>query len=336
MISVEIEALKINCARPFVTARTTTTVIGQIVIAVRQDQLVGVGVARCDTTLDSSLVVAARDIASALLGVGLEHPNFWAPLVMKSLGSNPLAVALEAALYDLHGRQSNVPTRCLLRSPKADIPRTALSIGTINEEAAVQEAFDRRDWPILKLKMGPAIGLHTVQLIRRHFVGQLWIDANGSWDIDEAFRNLEFLRNLGVDIVEQPLSKGKVHDAPLLRHSDGPLIAVDDDADSPASIASLAGKVDLVNIKPLHGMGLSAAREAINVARAAGLRVMLGCRTESVAGVTAAAQLAGLVDWLDLDGHLDLQNDPFSGLTIERGLVHIPDGPGMGIKREKA
>jgi L-alanine-DL-glutamate epimerase-like enolase superfamily enzyme len=88
-----------------------------------------------------------------------------------------------------------------------------------------------------------------------------------------------------------------------------------------------------INIKLMKCGGLNAAMKMINVAQAFGMKVMIGCMTETSCAVTAAAQLSPLADWCDLDGNLLISNDPFEGLTITDGKIILPQRPGIGVKK---
>ena len=92
-----------------------------------------------------------------------------------------------------------------------------------------------------------------------------------------------------------------------------------------------AGVFDGINIKLMKCTGLREAHKMITLARALGLKVMLGCMTETSCAISAAAQLAPLVDWADLDGALLIKNDLFTGTTIVDGKITLPDRPGLGL-----
>lgn len=332
MTGFEARRFRIACARPFSTAKAVTTSVEQLELLIRHGGATGRGVVRCDGMAAGASPDERRAIEQVLRAFDPIHPGSWAAELATALGTGPLAVALDIALYDLTGRLCRQPVRRLLGSPAATGRHTAVSIGVAGHEQAVRAAADYRDWPVVKLKMGPGIGLDTVCAIRAGFDGTLWIDANGTWTLDEAKQLMPRLRDIGVAAVEQPLDPACLDGLDMLRDPDGPLIIADDGITGPSSIAALAGRVDAVNVKLRSCGGIGRARDTIAAARAAGLTVMLGCQTESVAGVTAAAQLAGLADWLDLDGHLDLADDPFAGLTVAQGILTIPDDPGIGVR----
>ena len=98
-----------------------------------------------------------------------------------------------------------------------------------------------------------------------------------------------------------------------------------------ADLPALKGIYNGVNIKLMKCTGMREAREMATYARAAGMRVMLGCMTETSCAVSAAAQLSPLADFADLDGNLLISNDPFEGMTVEKGMITLPDRPGIGV-----
>ena len=107
----------------------------------------------------------------------------------------------------------------------------------------------------------------------------------------------------------------------------------DESAVSLADLPALVGCVDAVNIKLMKCGGVREALRMIHFARGCGMKVMLGCMLETSLGITAAAHLAPLVDWADLDGNLLIADDPFEGVQVRDGRLVLPDGPGLGVRR---
>jgi L-alanine-DL-glutamate epimerase-like enolase superfamily enzyme len=171
----------------------------------------------------------------------------------------------------------------------------------------------------------------VVPAVRAVYPGRIWVDGNGSWSLAEALAAAHVFRDAGVELLEQPIPAGRLDDLETLSASSPVPILADEDCRGPADVLDLKGRVDGINIKLSKCGGIARARQMIHRARAVGLKVMLGCRTESVLGVTAMAQLAPLADYLDLDGNLDIQNDPFKGLGFTKGRISIPEAPGLGV-----
>ena len=159
----------------------------------------------------------------------------------------------------------------------------------------------------------------------------LRVDANGAWTVKQAIANAHYLAQQNVQFIEQPIAKhSSVEDFKLLR-SQSPLpIFADESCSTAKDVARLAGAVDGVVLKLAKSGGLLRALEVIHAARAHGMQLMFGCMLESSLGISAAAQLASLVDFLDLDGALLLANDPFDGVVFKAGELELPEQPGLG------
>ncbi len=247
-------------------------------------------------------------------------------------GQMSAVAAVDMALHDLLGQSAQLPLHQLLGLEGRRLPDTFTSIGMMAPEAAAAKARELSGWSCLKLKMGAEPDFDRVCAVRAEFSGLLCVDGNGAWSATQAVGVLRQLADCGVDLVEQPIAAGApdaLHE--LSAKSPLPIVA-DEDCIGPDDILRLRGCVHGVNIKLLKCGGLRAALKMIWLARQAGLKVMLGCKVESSIGVTAMAQLGGLADWLDLDGHLNLSNDPYRGIAVEQGRVSLPDAPGLGLR----
>jgi L-alanine-DL-glutamate epimerase-like enolase superfamily enzyme len=161
------------------------------------------------------------------------------------------------------------------------------------------------------------------------------VDANQGWkDRGEALKTIEWLAARGVILIEQPMPKEQVDDTAWLRaRSPLPLIA-DESVQRLADVARAVGVFDGINIKLMKCTGLREAHKMIALARALGLKVMLGCMTETTCAISAAAQLAPLADWADLDGAVLIKNDLFDGATLVDGRITPPARPGLGVTKK--
>jgi L-alanine-DL-glutamate epimerase-like enolase superfamily enzyme len=159
------------------------------------------------------------------------------------------------------------------------------------------------------------------------------VDANQGWkERGAALKMIEWLAGRGVTFIEQPMPKGQIDDTAWLRdRSPLPLVA-DENVQRLADVRKCYGAFHGINIKLMKCTGLREAREMISVARALGMKVMLGCMTETSCAISAAAQLSPLVDWADLDGAVLIGNDPYDGAMIVDGKITLPDRPGIGVR----
>ena len=133
-------------------------------------------------------------------------------------------------------------------------------------------------------------------------------------------------------VVEQPGVAHNLSGLKLIRDNVPVPIIADESCVTVEDIPRLAECVDGVNLKLMKSNGITNVLKMIHVARAHNLRIMLGCMIESSLAITAAAHLTPLVDYADLDGHLLINNDPYTGVSLEKGKLVLPDGPGLGVK----
>ncbi len=187
---------------------------------------------------------------------------------------------------------------------------------------------------ILKVKLGRDTDRMMIDAIRDVTDTPITVDANQGWKSrDEALRMIEWLATRGVVFIEQPMPKEQIDDtAWLCARSPLPLIA-DESVQRLADVPRVQGVFHGINIKLMKSTGLREAHRMIAVARALGLKVMLGCMTETSCAISAAAQLSPLVDWADLDGAVLITNDCFEGATIVDGKVTLSERPGIGVVR---
>ncbi len=248
-------------------------------------------------------------------------------------GNTAAKAALDIALHDLVGKKLGAPWHRLWGLDPARAPLTSYTIGIDTPEVVRAKTREAAPYRILKLKLGrdAATDRQLVTTIREVTDTPLTIDANQGWaNRDEALRMIEWLATRKVLFIEQPLPKAALEDTAWLRErSPLPLVA-DESCQRLADVPRLRGVFDGINIKLMKCTGLREAHKMITVARALGLKVMLGCMTETSCAISAAAQLSPLADWADLDGALLIKDDPFEGATIVEGRVTLPDHPGIG------
>jgi L-alanine-DL-glutamate epimerase-like enolase superfamily enzyme len=220
-------------------------------------------------------------------------------------------------------------------------PVTSVSIGhgaPADMAAQVTAHIEsRRAFARFKIKVGASADADQAGLdaIRAVTDRPLVADANGGFaDREDAARRIEVLAARGVEWIEQPLSAGRLEDVAWLRRRTPIPILADEDVLTAADVVRAAAAYDGVNIKLMKAGGVTAALAQVEIARACGLRVLLGCAMQSSLAATAAAHLAPLFDWIDLDAPLFLARDPFEGLDYgPGGRLLLPGRPGIGARR---
>jgi L-alanine-DL-glutamate epimerase-like enolase superfamily enzyme len=242
--------------------------------------------------------------------------------------------AVECALHDLAGKLIGQPTWRLLgladRTPETSYTIGIDSIeGTADRARRASEAGYRR----LKVKLGGEYDLERLEAIRAVCDLPLRVDANEGWDVAEARELLPALVGLGVELIEQPFPAGERDAFRALRAvGSGIPLVVDEGCHTLRDVADVATYADGVNLKLAKTGGIREAVRMVHAARALGLVVMLGCMIESSLGISAAGQFASLCDFVDLDGHLLISDDPTEGLGLEDGRIVLSQRPGLGVE----
>lgn len=239
--------------------------------------------------------------------------------------------ALDGALHDWIGRRLGLPVwRLLGLSPVG--PPTSYTIGIDTVEGTHRRARAARGFRALKIKVGGPDDLARVEAVRAESDMPLRVDANEGWTLESARELVPELMELGVELIEQPFPAGAVDSFRELRELEPrPPLVVDEGCHDLADVAAAAEYADAINVKLAKSGGLREAVRMIHAARALGLRVMLGCMIESQLGIAPAAAVASLVDWVDLDGHLLLADEPYTGLEFRDGRVLPGPNPGLGV-----
>jgi L-alanine-DL-glutamate epimerase-like enolase superfamily enzyme len=240
--------------------------------------------------------------------------------------------ALDIAILDWVGRKLNVPLYRLFGLDASKTPMTTFSIGIDTPEVVKQKVREAKDFPVLKIKVGTENDAQILGAVREATDRPLRVDANEGWhDKEKALEKIRWLQRMGVELIEQPLPAAMIEETAWLRERvDIPIIA-DEAVERAADIPRLAGAYSGINIKLMKAGGVQEAIRMIHVARALGLKVMLGCMIESSVAVSAAAHISPLVDYADLDGNLLISNDPFVGVRVKDGKLILNEQPGLGI-----
>jgi L-Ala-D/L-Glu epimerase len=242
--------------------------------------------------------------------------------------------AIDIALMDWVGQKLGIPLYRYFGLDPRDTPVTTFSIGIDNPETTRQKVREADEFPVLKIKVGLDTDEATIAAVRSATNKPLRVDANEGWkDKEEAVRKINWLATQGVEFVEQPMPAHMLEEMHWV-HSRVhiPLIA-DESCLHPGDVPKMVGAFDGINVKLDKTGGMLEAYREIQMAKALGLKTMLGCMISSSVTVTAAAHLSPLVDYADLDGNLLIANDPFSGVKVQRGKLILPDGPGLGLTR---
>jgi L-alanine-DL-glutamate epimerase-like enolase superfamily enzyme len=315
-------------------SRSTTPVM---LTEIEFDGVVGYGEASMPPYLGESHSTASLFLSKVDL-TGFETP-FLIEDIMSYVekiapGNYAAKASVDIALHDLVGKLMNQPWYRIWGLNPERTPNTSFTIGIDNPDIVKAKVKEASPYKILKVKLGQGNDKEMIHSVRSVTDTLICVDVNQGWtDKKMALDMIYWLKEQSVVFVEQPMSKDSVDDiAWLTQNSPLPIIA-DEAIQTTADFHKILGVYSGINVKLMKCGGMLAACTMVRMAKAAGMKVMIGCMTETSCAVTAAAQLSPLVDWADLDGNLLIDNDIFEGIKIREGKIILPDRPGIGVRK---
>lgn len=240
--------------------------------------------------------------------------------------------SVDIALHDLLGKIMGQPWYKIWGLNPENAPSTSFTIGIDTAEVVRQKVEETKPYNVIKVKMGLDNDKELVEIIRSATDKPICVDANQGWsDKEKALEMIEWLYDKNVLFVEQPMPKEMIEETAWLRERSQLPIIADEFMQRLPDVKRAAEAYDGINIKLMKSTGMHEAYQMAVLARALGMKVMVGCMTETSCAVSAAAQLSPLADWADLDGNLLISNDCFDGMKIVEGRITLPDRPGIGV-----
>ena len=318
---------------PFSISRHTYYSQPNIILEMQYDGLSGYGEATINPyyhiTIDN-LKESFNAMNKRLKGYNFESPDQLFDDFSDYLGINSFALgALNNASWDLFGKLKGCPVSKLIDMPKLDIPLTSYTLG-IDKKKALLEKMEALPWPIYKIKLGTPNDLDLIKFIRKQTNSIIRVDANCAWDFEQTIDLSREMKALNVEFIEQPLSANNPDQKLCYNKTALPLIA-DESCCTESDVEQCKNGFHGINIKLLKCGGLSPALRMIKKGREMGLKIMVGCMTETSIGIAAAAQLLPFVDYADLDGPLILAEDLATGLKYENGNLSLSKEVGFGV-----
>ncbi|MFC9509386.1 dipeptide epimerase [Streptomyces sp. NPDC057002] len=341
-----LRTVRLELAEPLRISRSTMTARDAVWLTVEHDGLRGHGEAVTSVYYGLGTETLERLLAAVDLSRFADPES---ALEALRAGERPardvppaVTAAVESALLDLTGKRAGVPVHRLLGTTAPPVAATARTIGITAPVRAAAEArrLAASGFEVIKVKAGapdPEDDVERVRVIRDAAPrARLLLDPNGAWSVARADALLPRFADLGVEAVEQPVPPGDP-DAlgALAERAPLPVIA-DEDAVTPEDVRRLAGRVQGVNVKLAKCGGVHAALRVAELIEGSGTGLMLGCLTASTLGLAPAVHLADRARWTDLDGHLLLAHDPWTGIGGADGVVRTSGLAGLGIEEVAA
>lgn len=315
-------------------SRKTTPVV---LTTIEYDGLVGYGEASLPPYLGETQASVIEFLKKVDLS-GFSNPLELEEIIhyIDSIAENNTAAkaSVDIALHDLAGKIIGKPWHQLWGLKKDNVPDTTFTIGIDTDEVVRQKVREvEGQFNILKVKLGGTDDKRMIETIRSVTALPLAVDANQGWkDKHQALDMILWLKEKGIVMIEQPMPKYNLDSiARLTEESPLPIFA-DESVQRLRDVERMKGVFSGINIKLMKCTGMREAWQMRNLAQALGMKVMIGCMTETSCAISAAAQLAPGLDFADLDGALLIQNDAFDGASLQNGKIIATDFPGIGIK----
>ncbi len=313
------------------SSRTTTPVV---LTEINYNGIVGYGEASMPPYLGESHETVLKFLSKVDLS------GFDDPFEMENIlnyvdaiedGNRAAKASVDIALHDLVGKIIKQPWYRIWGYDPSKTPDTSYTIGIDTPEVIRQKVKEADPYKILKVKLGRDTDKQMIETIREITDKPICVDVNQGWkDRQHALDMAHWLHEKGVVFLEQPMPKEQVDDNAWVTER-SPIPTMGDEAVQRLDDVLKAYKVySGINIKLMKCTGMREAHEMLTLGRALGMKIMIGCMTETSCAISAAAQLAPMTDWADLDGALLISNDVFKGTTVVDGKVTLNTLPGIG------
>lgn len=335
-MEMQLHRVELPLRHPFTISRGTIEVYQAVIVELSEGDQSGYGELVPSDYYGVSLDDAEQQlqqVAEAITQLDAAHPAVLWETWCRLFPHTPAVVnAIDSASYDLWGKLRCEALWRYWGLSIDDAPASSYTIGIDTMERMVAKLQEFADWPIFKIKLGTEDDLAIVRELRKHTSARFRVDANCAWTPDETIANAEAMRELGVEFIEQPLPPEDIEGMrDVASRTALPIIAdescrVEDDVDRCTPL------FQGINVKLVKCGGPTAARRMLLRAKHLQMQTMIGCMTETSVGISAAAHLAPMVDYVDLDGAVLLAEDWAEGVALVRGRLEFPPRAGFGIE----
>ncbi|UKJ07634.1 dipeptide epimerase [Solitalea lacus] len=335
-MKLSFSAFDLQLKYPFTIANFSRTSTPLMLTQIEHEGIVGFGEASMPPYLGESHQTAVDFLSKLNLKQFSSNPNIEEILnyVDAVAPGNPAAKAsIDIALHDLMGKLNDKPCYTLFNSQPNQMPVTSCTIGIDNPEIVKKKVLDAGEFRVLKVKLGGANDREMIETIRSITDKPLYIDANQGWrDKYEALDKINWLAQHGAMFVEQAMPKTMIDENAWLTENCPIPTFGDESVQRFADVEKAKGVFSGINIKLMKCTGMLEASKMISRARELDLQVMIGCMSETSCAIMAAAALAPLCDYADLDGPWLTVNKPFEDPVLNAGKIVLPQIAGLGIR----
>lgn len=319
----------------FNLARSSRTTTPDVLVQLEYDGIIGYGEASMPPYLGESIESVSTFLSK------LDLSQFSDPFRIEEIldyvdhvapGNRAAKASVDIALHDLLGKIMGQPWYKIWGLSPEKTPYTSFTIGIDTAEVVRQKVDEAAPYKVLKVKMGLDNDKELVEIIRSKTDRPICVDANQGWTSkEEALEMCHWLKERNCLFVEQPFDKSMIDETAWLRERSPLPIIADEFLQRLPDVMRAYQVYDGINIKLMKSTGMYEAYKMAVLAKGLGMKLMIGCMTETSCAISAAAQLAPMVDWADLDGNLLISNDSFDGVKVVDGKIQLVDKPGIGV-----
>lgn len=325
---------------PFAIARFSRTSTPLLLLKLRYENVDGYGEASMVPYMGESYESAENFLSK------VDWNRFTAPFDFQEImayldrlapGHPAIKAAIDIALNDINGKILNKPCYEIYGADPLNMPLTSYTIGIDSPEVIREKVADAKGFKVLKIKLGRDNDRELINTIRSMTDLPLYVDANQGWsDRKKAIETIYWLHDQGVVLIEQPMDKADFEgNAWLTGRSPIPILA-DEAVQRLADLDNIKGGYHGINIKLMKSAGMYEAHQMILKAKSFGMKILIGCMSETSCATLAATALAPLCDWADLDGPWLTKNNPFEVPELKDGRYILKNLPGLGLEGIKA
>ncbi len=334
-LKLSFKANELTLRHAFNLARYSRTTTPDVLVQLEYDGIVGYGEASMPPYLGESIESVTTFLSN------LDLSQFTDPFRIEDIlsyvdstapNNRAAKASVDIALHDLLGKIMGQPWYKIWGLNPDNTPNTSFTIGIDKADVVRQKVDEAAPYKVLKVKMGLDNDKELVEIIRSKTDKPLCVDANQGWtDKEKALEMCHWLKEKGCMFVEQPFDKTMIDETAWLRERSPLPIIADEFCQRLPDVMRAYQVYDGINIKLMKSTGLHEAYKMAVLAKSLGMKLMIGCMTETSCAISAAAQLAPLADWVDLDGNLLIANDSFDGVKVVDGKIKLYDKPGIGV-----
>ena len=337
-MKISYKPFELKLKHPFTIAKFSRTSTPIMLLEISYEGFTGYGEASMVPYMGENIKTATDFMAKvdlAWLKAPFNYDEIIAYLDHIVPGNPNIKAAIDIALHDLQGKIENKPCYHFFGSDPENMPATSYTLGIDTPEILIRKIKEGENCQIIKVKLGKDNDKELINTIRSVTDKPLYVDANQGWtDKQQSLDMVYWLHERGVVLIEQPMAKNDIESNAWITEHSPIAIVGDESVQRFADVEKAKGVYHGINMKLMKSAGMHEGYSMIMKAKELGLKVLIGCMSETSCGTLAAAALAPLCDWADLDGPFLTSNNPYIDPVFSNGKWVLTEDSGLGLKKQ--